>query len=79
MKRFLILWAAAVLLLAGCDQLPEAREMGDMALLRVMGVDTAPAGMAVTGSTGPRAKGLQAEGEPALTLAADRSSLSAAC
>lgn len=79
MKRFLILWAAAVLLLAGCDRLPEAREMGDMALLRVMGVDTAPAGMAVTGSTGPRAKGLQAEGEPALTLAADRSSLSAAC
>lgn len=79
MKRVLILWAAASLLLTGCGRLPEAREMGDMALLRVMGVDAAPAGVAVTGSTGPRAKGLQAEGEPALTLAADQSSLSAAC
>lgn len=79
MKRSLALWAAVCLLLAGCDRFPQAREMGDMALLRVMGVDAAPAGVAVTGSTGPRARGLQAEGEPALTLEADRSSLSAAC
>lgn len=65
--------------LTGCAALPTAREMGDMALLRTLGVDAAPAGVAVTGSTGPRAKGLQAEGEPALTLAADRASLSGAC
>lgn len=70
---------AACLLLAGCSGLPAAREMGDMALLRTMGVDPSPAGVAVTGSTGPRAKGLQAEGEGALTLSADRESLSAAC
>ena len=50
-----------------------------MALLRTMGVDPSPAGVAVTGSTGPRAKGLQAEVEGALTLSADRESLSAAC
>lgn len=70
---------AVCLLLTGCSGLPTAREMGDMALLRTMGVDQAQEGVAVTGSTGPRAKGLQAEGEPALTLEADRPSLSAAC
>lgn len=70
---------AACLLLSGCSGLPAAREMGDMALLRTLGVDPSPAGVAVTGSTGPRAKGLQAEGEAALTLSADRASLSGAC
>ncbi len=79
MKKQLIPLLSACLLLSGCGQLPTAREMGDMALLRTMGVDAAPAGVAVTGSTGPRAKGLQAEGEPALTLSADRESLSGAC
>lgn len=78
MKKGLPLLAAC-LLLTGCSGLPTAREMGDMALLRVMGVDAAPAGVAVTGSTGPRAKGLQEEGEAALTLSADRESLSGAC
>lgn len=67
------------LLLTGCDSLPAAREMGDMALLRTLGVDAAPAGVAVTGSTGPRAKGLQAEGEPSLVLSAERETLSGAC
>ena len=67
------------LLLTGCSGLPTAREMGDMALLRTLGVDPSPAGVAVTGSTGPRARGLQGEGEPALVLTADRASLSAAC
>ena len=70
---------ALCLLLTGCSGLPTAREMGDMALLRTLGVDPSPAGVAVTGSTGPRAKGLQGDGEPALTLSADRPSLSAAC
>ena len=79
MKKYLFPWLAACLLLAGCSGLPTAREMGDMALLRTLGVDPSPAGVAVTGSTGPRAKGLQGEGEAALTLSADRASLSAAC
>ena len=79
MKKHLFPWLAACLLLAGCSGLPTAREMGDMALLRTLGVDPSPAGVAVTGSTGPRAKGLQGDGEPALTLSADRPSLSAAC
>ena len=79
MKKMLALLLAACPLLAGCDRLPTAREMGDMALLRTVGVDAAPAGVAVTGSTGPRAKGLQAEGEAALVLTAERPSLSGAC
>lgn len=77
MKKLLLL--TACLLLAGCSGLPTAREMGDMALLRTLGVDPSPAGVAVTGSTGPRARGVEGEGEPALTLGADRESLSAAC
>ena len=79
MKKTLLPWLAAGLLLAGCSGLPTAREMGDMALLRTLGVDPSPAGVAVTGSTGPRARGMKGEGEPALTLSADRASLSAAC
>lgn len=71
--------AALCLLLSGCSGLPAAREMGDMALLRTMGVDRSPAGVAVTGSTGPRAKGVQGEDQSALTLFADRESLSGAC
>lgn len=79
MKKRLLPWLTACLLLAGCSGLPTAREMEDMALLRTLGVDPSPAGVAVTGSTGPRARGLQGEGEPALVLTADRASLSAAC
>ena len=79
MNKRLLVPLAVCLLLTGCSHLPVAREMDDMALLRTMGVDVAPEGVAVTGSTGPRARGLQGEGEPALTLEADRESLSAAC
>lgn len=79
MKKRLLPWLAACLLLSGCSGLPTAREMGDMALLRTLGVDPSPAGVAVTGSTGPQAKGVEGEGEPALTLSADRESLSSAC
>lgn len=79
MKKRLLPWLAACLLLSGCSGLPTAREMGDMALLRTLGVDPSPAGVAVTGSTGPRARGIRAEGEPALTLSADRESLGGAC
>ena len=75
-----VVWAWLITeILSGCSSLPAAREMGDMALLRTMGVDSAPAGVAVTGSTGPRAKGLQTEGEPSLVLTAEKPSLSGAC
>lgn len=79
MKKRLLPCLTACLLLSGCSGLPTAREMGDMALLRTLGVDPSPAGVAVTGSTGPRARGVEGEGEPALTLSADRESLSGAC
>ena len=68
----------ALLLLTGCSGLPRPREMGDMALLRIMGVDAAEEQLAVTVSTGPRAKGLQGETQPALVLTAREDSLSAA-
>lgn len=79
MKGFLALVLVGGLLLTGCSGLPTSREMGDMALLRTMGVDAVAQGVEVTGSTGPRAKGLQAEGEGALVLSAQGESLSAAC
>lgn len=74
---------AAVLFLTGCGKaaLPYAREMGDMALLRTMGVDAGEkAGQVrVTVSTGKRAAGLQGESQPPLILSAVGESLSAAC
>lgn len=76
MRRMLPLLAALVLLLTGCSGLPYPREMGDMALLRTMGVDLGEEGLSVTVSTGPRAKGLQGEGEAALVLSAQGESLS---
>lgn len=79
MKKTLILLLPLSLLLSGCSGLPTAREMGDMALLRTMGVDVSPAGVAVTGSTGLQSAGRQAGEEAVLTLAADRESLSGAC
>lgn len=74
--------AAAILLLSGCGNaaLPYAREMGDMALLRTMGVDAEGEGeVRVTVSTGKRAVGLQGESQPPLVLSARGRSLSAAC
>ena len=71
---------AGMLLLSGCSAtlLPYAREMGDMALLRTMGVDREGDGVSLTVSTGPRARGLQGDREAALTLSARGDSLSAA-
>lgn len=69
---------AATLLLSGCDPLPYPREMGDMAILRTMGVDKEENAMLVTVSTGPQASGLQGEQKPALTLSTQRPSLSSA-
>ncbi len=73
----------AVLFLSGCGKaaLPYAREMGDMALLRTMGVDEGETEgtVRVTVSTGRRAAGLQGESQPPLVLSALGDSLSAAC
>lgn len=77
MKKLTILLCMC-LLLSGCDWLPKAREMGDMALLRTMGVDGTQQNLTVTVSTGPRARGLEGDQEPALTLSARQTSLSAA-
>jgi len=68
-----------VLFLSGCQALPRAREMGDMALLRTMGVDRGEEGITVTASTGPRAQGLQGQEESAQSLSAPGGSLSSAC
>ena len=76
MRPILPLLVTLVLLLTGCSGLPYPREMGDMALLRTMGVDLGKEGLSVTVSTGPRAKGLQGEGESALVLSAQGESLS---
>ena len=55
MRRGLSLALAAALLLSGCGALPRPREMGDMALLRVMGVDRGEGGPAMSAATGPQA------------------------
>lgn len=70
-KLFLLL---TVLCLTGCGGLPQPREMGDMALLRTIGVD----GDGLTVSTGPRAKGVAGEEQPALVLSARADTLSGA-
>lgn len=76
MKALLLL--PLCLLLCGCDGLPQAREMGDMALLRTLGVDGQEGAFALTASTGPRAKGTQGEEQPGLVLSAGGASLTAA-
>lgn len=70
--------ALACLVMSGCGSLPVPREMGDMALLRTMGVDSQEGELLVTVSTGPRARGLQGEQQPALMLSAQGRTLSAA-
>lgn len=86
MKKVLAaaLCGAVMFLLPGCggERLPYAREMGDMALMRTMGVDTGEGGaeqLHVTVSSGRRARGLAGEAEPPLVLSAERESISSAC
>ncbi len=65
MKR-LAAWTLLLSLLSGCGRaaLPYAREMGDMALLRTMGLDVAQDGVELTVSTAKQS------GRPALALSA---------
>ena len=65
LATFLLIFA-----LTGCAGLPQPREMGDVALLRAMGVDWTEEKLEMTVSTGPRADGNQAEGQGALVLSA---------
>lgn len=73
MRRGVSLALAAALFLSGCGALPRPREMGDMALLRVMGVDRGEGGPAMSAATGP-----QPPEQPARLWRGEGSSLSAA-
>lgn len=77
MKK-LALMLAQCLLLAGCTGLPQPREMGEMALIRTVGVDGKGEQISLTASTGRRASGTQGEQEGALVLSGEGTSLSAA-
>lgn len=76
--RKLVLMIAQCLLLAGCTGLPTPREMGDMALVRTMGVDGKGTALTLTASTGERAGGSEGEKQPPLILSGQGGSLSAA-
>lgn len=76
--RKLALMLAQCLLLAGCTGLPRPREMGEMALLRTVGVDAVGEEIVLTVSTGPRAAGVDGEKEEPLVLKGEGESLSAA-
>ena len=76
--RKLVLMIAQCLLLAGCTGLPTPREMGDMALLRTVGVDGGGNDITLTVSTGDRAGGSEGEKAPPLILTGRGSSLAAA-
>lgn len=76
--RKLALMLAQCLLLAGCTGLPQPREMGEMALLRTVGVDAAADGVRLTVSTGARSAGVEGEKRSALVLNGEGASLSAA-
>ena len=76
--RKLALMLAQCLLLAGCTGLPQPREMGEMALLRTVGVDAVPEGVRLTGSTGLRVSGVEGAEEEALIVTGEGRSLPAA-
>ena len=65
-------------LLTGCRWLPQPREMGDMALIRCVGVDPAGEEVSLTMSTGPQAEGSKGGEKPALCLSSVGKSLSGA-
>lgn len=76
--RKLAFMLAQCLLLAGCTGLPRPREMGEMALLRTIGVDGSAPAITLTASTGERTSGTEGNKEPPLVLTGEGTSLSAA-
>lgn len=76
--RKLMLMLAQCLLLAGCTGLPQPREMGEMALLRTVGVDGGQEEVSLTASTGSRVSGVEGEKEGALIIRGTGASLPAA-
>lgn len=76
--RKLALMLAQCLLLAGCAGLPQPREMGEMALVRTIGVDGGEDAVTLTVSTGQRSAGVEGEKQSALLLTGEGASLSAA-
>lgn len=76
--RKLALMLVQCLLLAGCAGLPRPREMGEMALVRTVGVDGDGKSVTLTVSTGQRAAGVEGETVSALVLTGEGDSLSAA-
>lgn len=80
MRKQIFLGAVLALSLTGCRSLPQAREMGDMALMRTLGVDAGEdSQVVVTASSSRRARGIQGEEEPPLVLSAQRASIGGAC
>lgn len=77
MKKLCLCLGMSVLL-TGCRFLPQPREMGEMALLRSIGVDPTQDGVSLTLSTSPQAQGTQGGQKPALCLQVEGESLSAA-
>ena len=76
--RKLVLMLAQCLLLAGCTGLPKPREMGEMALVRTVGVDGGAPAVTLTVSTGERSSGTEGNKQPPLILTGEGASLSAA-
>lgn len=76
--RKLMLMLAQCLLLAGCTGLPQPREMGEMALIRTVGVDGGAEEVHLSGSTGSRASGVEGKKENGLVLGGSGTSLPAA-
>ena len=76
--NWILLSSLLLLLLSGCGSLPYPREMGDMAMVRTLGVDLNGGKITLTASTGTRAEGLQGETKEPLTLTAQSTSLSGA-
>ena len=81
-RRILAAAAALLLPLSGCGrvgELPYAREMEDMALMRTLGVDLEDGGVRVTASSGVQSRGVDQGEEPPLVLSSVSGTVSGAC
>lgn len=81
MKKAWVWMPVLLLLLAGCeaDFLPERHEIEDTLLLRTLGADAAPEGVAVTASSGVQSKGVGEGREPPRVFGGRAGTVSGAC